>query len=91
MLFSYLKSIRFPQMPVYHIFILSLKSLPHRKSNFVTISLLPLSCCCYIASVVSDSVRPHGSPPGSSVPGILQARILEWVAISFSNACMHAC
>ena len=30
------------------------------------------------------------SPPGSSVPGILQARTLEWVAISFSNACMHA-
>ena len=27
-----------------------------------------------------------GSPPGSLVPGILQARILEWVAISFSNA-----
>ena len=27
-----------------------------------------------------------GSPPGSSVPGILQARMLEWVAISFSNA-----
>jgi len=27
-----------------------------------------------------------GNPPGSSVPGILQARILEWVAISFSNA-----
>ena len=26
------------------------------------------------------------SPPGSSVPGILQTRILEWVAISFSNA-----
>ena len=26
------------------------------------------------------------SPPGSSVPGILQARSLEWVAISFSNA-----
>ena len=32
-----------------------------------------------------------GSPPGSSVPGILQARILEWLAISFSNVCMHAC
>ena len=28
----------------------------------------------------------NGSPPGSSVPGILQARPLEWVAISFSNA-----
>ena len=27
-----------------------------------------------------------GSPPDSSVPGILQARILEWVAISFSSA-----
>ena len=31
-----------------------------------------------------------GSPPGSSVPGILQARTLEWVAISFSNAFRHA-
>ena len=29
-----------------------------------------------------------GSPPGSSVPGILQARTLEWDAIPFSNACM---
>ena len=27
-----------------------------------------------------------GSPPGSPVPGILQARTLEWVVISFSNA-----
>ena len=27
-----------------------------------------------------------GSPPGSPIPGILQARMLEWVAISFSNA-----
>ena len=27
-----------------------------------------------------------GSPPDSAVPGILQARTLEWVAISFSNA-----
>ena len=27
-----------------------------------------------------------GSPPGSPVPGILQARTLEWVAISFPNA-----
>ena len=28
-----------------------------------------------------------GRSPGSPVPGILQARTLEWVAISFSNAC----
>ena len=30
-----------------------------------------------------------GSPPGSPVPGILQARILEWVAIPFSGIYMH--
>jgi len=30
--------------------------------------------------------RIDGSPPGSPVPGILQSRTLEWVAISFSNA-----
>ena len=35
-----------------------------------------LTLCCPI----------DGSPPGSAVPGILQARTLEWVAISFSNA-----
>ena len=40
---------------------------------------------------MSDPVHPiNGSPPGSSVPGILQARTLEWVAISFPNAWMHA-
>ena len=44
-------------------------------------------CCCQVASVMSDSVRPHRwQPTGSPVPGILQARTLEWVAISFSNA-----
>ena len=30
------------------------------------------------------------SPPGSPVHGILQARVLEWGAVAFSNACMHA-
>ena len=46
-------------------------------------------CCCCCASVVSDSVRPHRRQPTRlprPVPGILQARTLEWVAISFSNA-----
>ena len=47
-------------------------------------------------TVKSVQLRPtlcdpvDGSQPGSSIPGILQARILEWVAISVSNACMHA-
>ena len=37
-------------------------------------------------SVVSNSLQPVDcSPPGSSIHGILQARILEWVAISFSR------
>ena len=37
-------------------------------------------------SVMPNSLWPHGlSLPGSSVHGILQARILEWVAISFSR------
>ena len=31
-----------------------------------------------------------GSPPGSFIPGVLQARTVEWVAITSSNACMHA-
>ena len=31
-----------------------------------------------------DSI--DGSPPGSAIPGILQARTLGWVAVSFSNA-----
>ena len=36
--------------------------------------------------VVSNSLQPMDyRPPGSSVHGILQARILEWVAISFSR------
>ena len=44
---------------------------------------------CYAKSLQScptlcDPI--DGSPPGSRVPGILQARTLEWVAISFSNA-----
>ena len=37
-----------------------------------------------VSRSVSDSLRPMDcSPPGSSVHGILQARILEWVAISY--------
>ena len=47
-----------------------------------------------IAAAVAKSLQScptlcdpiDGSPPGSTVPGILQARTLEWAAISFSNA-----
>ena len=45
--------------------------------------LLLLSCFSHVRLCATQI---DSSPPGSSVPGILQARTLEWVAISFSNA-----
>ena len=39
---------------------------------------------CQSCLTLCDPV--DGSPPGSTIPGILQARTLEWVAISFSDA-----
>ena len=45
--------------------------------------LLLLSCFSHVPTLWNPI---DGSPPGSPVPGILQARILEWVAISFSSA-----
>ena len=43
-----------------------------------------LPCCFSHVWLLCDPL--DGSPPGSSIPRILQARTLEWVAISFSNA-----
>ena len=51
-------------------------------------------CMSHAAAAAANSLQScltlcdpiDGSPPGSPVPGILQARTLEWVAISFSNA-----
>ena len=37
-----------------------------------------------LCPTLCDSI--DGSPPGSLVPGILQARTLKWISISFSNA-----
>ena len=51
-----------------------------------------INICTYAAAAKSLPSCPtlcdpiDGSSPGSPVPGILQARTLEWVAISFSNA-----
>ena len=39
-----------------------------------------------LCPTLCDPTVGHSSPPGSPVPGILQARTLEWVAISSSNA-----
>ena len=51
--------------------------LPHQETSSAAKSLQSCPTLC-------DPI--DGSPPGSPVPGILQARTLEWVAISFSNA-----
>ena len=49
-------------------------------SNVAAAAAKSLQSC----PTLSDPI--DGSPPGSPIPGILQARTLEWVAISFSNA-----
>ena len=53
-----------------------------------------MSCLILTAAAAAKSLQScptlcdpiDGSPPHSPVPGILQARMLEWAAISFSNA-----
>ena len=46
----------------------------------------PVAAAKSLQSCPAQCDPTDGSPPGSPVPGILQARTLEWVAISFSNA-----
>ena len=60
------------------------------------IPCLSLGCACltYATAAAAKSLQScptlcnpiDSSSPGSTIPGILQARTLEWVAISFSNA-----
>ena len=67
-----------------------------RNQEFASLSNYEISqdqkLCLYVAAAKSLQSCPtlcdpiDGSPSGSTVPGILQARTLEWVAISFSNA-----
>ena len=47
---------------------------------------LPAAAAKSLQSCTTPCNPIDGSPPGSPVPGILQARTLEWVAISFSSA-----
>ena len=58
-----------------------------RDGTRVSRTAVRLFTVCATAATSLQSCNPiDGSPPGSPVPGILQARTLEWVAISFSNA-----
>ena len=62
-----------------------------QENFFETKKRLKIVCFIYVecvsCSVTSNSLRPHGplSPPGSSVHGISQARILVWVVICLSR------
>ena len=54
-------------------------NVPFHKDTVIRVLLLVAQSCPTLRD------RMDGSPPGSSVPGILQARTLEWVAIPFSR------
>ena len=59
---------------------------PHCSPETITTLLISYAAAAAAKSCPTLCDPIDGSPPGSSVSGILQARILEWVAISFSNA-----
>ena len=65
----------------------SSKNWPQRNGNKQTLELKTAAAAAKSLQSCPTLWDPiDGSPPGSPVPGILQARTLEWVAISFSNA-----
>ena len=53
-------------------------------SFLISVTAAPAAKSLQSCPTLCDPI--DGSPSGSPVPGILQARTLEWVAISFSNA-----
>ena len=57
-----------------------------RDVNFVKLEHKPNAAAKLLQSCPTLCDPIDGSPPGSPIPGVLQARTLEWVAISFSNA-----
>ena len=59
---------------------INVENLYVQFSAAATTTIKPLQSCPTLCDPIG------GSRPGSAVPGILQARTLEWVAISFSNA-----
>ena len=67
----------FPQVQPFSCHLCSLHS---HGGPYAAAAAKPLQSCPTLCDPIGDS------PPGSPVPGILQARTLEWVAISFSNA-----
>ena len=58
----------------------------HEGALLETLSSIAAAAAKSLQSCLTLCDLIDGSPPGPAVPGILQARTLEWVAISFSNA-----
>ena len=57
----------------------------------VSVYMCVCVCVCLVTQLCPTLCGPmNRSPPGASVHGIPQARILEWVAISFSNVCEYS-
>ena len=72
---------------MHHIFFIH-PSRPHLLSPLVILNLFSMSVCAAVAKSLQSCPTlcdpTDDSPPGSPVPGILQATVLEWVAIAFS-------
>ena len=68
-----------PGLQLRHVVLMEIVGAVKSKGKHTTTTKSLQSCL-----TLCDPI--DGSPPGSPVPGILQARIQEWVAISFSNA-----
>ena len=60
--------------------------IPEEDQGYVSVKSASAAAAKSLQSCLTLCDPIDGSPPGSPVPGILQARTLEWVAISFSNA-----
>ena len=58
----------------------------YSQRSFCSLLYSPAAAAKSLQSCLTLCDPIDSSPPGSAVPGILQARTLEWVAISFSNA-----
>ena len=62
-------------------------------SNFLKLKIKIKTTRSYTAAAAAKPLQSRptlcdpidGSPPGSPIPGILQARTMDWIAISFSN------
>ena len=59
---------------------------PHLSSERIKLDDLAAAAAKSLPSCQTLCDPIDGSPAGSTIPGILQARTLEWVAISYSNA-----